>query len=118
MNVATTLWGKKWRYTILVSLKPGPKRFSEIRVVLKGCSVKVLSEVLDEMENNHLIIRKQYNTIPVKVTYELDGFVIELLKVSDIYDHALMIFFYKNRFRLNLPPEIISSLQQKVVTTE
>lgn len=71
LNITCEVIGGKWRMAVLYSLQKGPLRFSEIKEHMPGCSVKVLSSVLKELTDNKLLIRLQYQTIPVKVTYEL-----------------------------------------------
>lgn len=114
LNEGSKLWGKKWRNAILFTLRNGPQRFSEIKKVMgHHCSVKVLSEALDEMERDGLIIRKQYEGIPVKVTYELTTDMYPMGRVLQHYHDALVTFFYKNMDRLAVPPTIRHELEQE-----
>ena len=117
-NMGDELWGKKWRKPIMVALLDGPLRFSEIKKLLPNCSVKVLSEALQEMERDKLIIRKQYPTIPVKVTYELSGDIQDIVKLLPHYENVLVEYFYKNAARLNLSQEVTNQLQALLITKE
>lgn len=115
LNEGSKLWGKKWRNAILFTLRNGPQRFSEIKKQMgHSCSVKVLSEALDEMERDQLIIRKQYEGIPVKVTYELGGDMEPMGRVLQCYHDALVTFFYKNKNKLAIPPHIMLQLEQEI----
>lgn len=111
MNLASELWGKKWRTVIIWHLRDGPLRFSEIKILLSDCSVKVLSEVLKDLEGNQLIIRKQYQGIPVKVTYELHPDTMPLVAAQNMYHDALTVYFLKHAIRFELPADIIEKLK-------
>lgn len=92
----TKIFGRKWRVEIVYSLRNGPLRFSQIKANLPGCSVKVLSESLQDLEQHRIIIRTQYNTIPVKVTYKLAEHTAPLISAIGIY-----LAFMKNHIELN-----------------
>ena len=110
LNTGSELFGKKWRMAILFYLNDGPRRFSEIKKELPNCSVKVLSEALSDMERSKVLIRKQYDGIPVKVTYEMNTDMVELNIVLHVYYKALVIYFEGNYKEKKFPPEIISLL--------
>lgn len=119
LNAGSELWGKKWRNAILFALKTGPKRFSEIRKEIPECSVKMLSEALNDMERDGLLIRTQYTgSIPVKVTYELHEDVGPFVDVLNRYFAALVNFFYKNHERHNVPPHIVELLKKQKLTSK
>lgn len=71
-------------------------RFSEIRRQLPACSVKVLSQTLKDLETCNLVIRKQYSTIPVKVTYTFNTEHQSLAQLLPLLHHAFMIYMFKN----------------------
>lgn len=111
LNAGAEIWGKKWRAAVLWYLKSGEeRRFSEIKRELDGCSVKVLSEVLKELEQNYLVIRTQYPTIPVKVTYKLDSEFIPIFDSFKNYVDQVGEFLYNNHHKYKLPPEVLSEL--------
>ena len=64
--------GQKWKIPILWQLAKSetPMRFSEIRKALKLTDA-MLSKTLDELEEQGMIERIQYNCIPPKVEYTL-----------------------------------------------
>lgn len=101
-NQANDLWAKKWRTEIIWVLRNSPQRFSQIKQQLPGCSVKMLSESLQEMEEKELLIRIQYNTIPVKVTYELKQDIIPLIPSLVVYRKFLAGYFLTNREKFNI----------------
>ena len=58
-------------------------RFNELKRYIKKISDKTLSMNLKELENDRLIIRKEYPQIPPKVEYSLSGRGRSLMKVLD-----------------------------------
>ena len=60
-----------WKLQILVSLKAGPKRFSQIAKDVEGISDKMLSKELKNLESNFLVKRMVYDTFPPTVAYEM-----------------------------------------------
>ncbi|MCA2176775.1 helix-turn-helix transcriptional regulator [Nonomuraea glycinis] len=63
--------GDKWTSKIIVCLKSGPRRFSELQVPLRGVTPKVLTATLRAMERDGLVTRTAYPEIPPRVEYEL-----------------------------------------------
>ncbi|MFI6457825.1 winged helix-turn-helix transcriptional regulator [Streptosporangium amethystogenes] len=63
--------GGKWTAMILVCLRDGPRRFTEMQAVLPGITPKVLTESLRAMENDALLTRKAYPENPPRVQYSL-----------------------------------------------
>lgn len=61
----------KWMGKILLCLEDGPRRFTELRVPLKGITPKVLAESLRALERDGMITRTSYAGIPPRVEYEL-----------------------------------------------
>jgi DNA-binding HxlR family transcriptional regulator len=57
---------------ILCSLSAnGASRYNELLHNVKGISNTMLSQTLREMEQDQLIIRKEYLEVPVRVEYDL-----------------------------------------------
>ena len=71
--VATTvqLIGNKWKLLILRNLTARPWRFNELRKDLDGISQKVLTESLQSMESDGIIVRTVYAEVPPRVEYSL-----------------------------------------------
>lgn len=111
LNLAKQLWGKKWRASVLWHLRDKPLRFSEIKKKLPGCSVKVLSSVLKEMEGNHLITRTEHGGIPPKVTYEISKDAKELNKIWNNYMDVVSLYFYNNAKKYKIPESVIEELR-------
>jgi DNA-binding HxlR family transcriptional regulator len=63
--------GDKWSVLVVMSLKDGPLRFSEIRRAIPGVSQRMLTLTLRGLERDGLVSRKVTPTIPPRVDYEL-----------------------------------------------
>ena len=71
-NNAMEIISGKWKMNILYSLSQlGTMRYGEIKRVLGNVTHKMLSKKLKELEENGLIIRKEYPQISPKVEYSL-----------------------------------------------
>lgn len=64
--------GGKWKLRILSQLLKGDiLRFNELKKKISGITNTMLSNSLNELEKDQLIIRNQYNEMPLRVEYEL-----------------------------------------------
>ena len=63
--------GDKWTAKIIICLRGGPRRFSELQAPLANVTPKVLTESLRAMERDGLVTRTVYAEIPPRVEYEL-----------------------------------------------
>jgi DNA-binding HxlR family transcriptional regulator len=61
----------KWRIPIIISLTYGNKRFGEINRDIEDISPKMLSQELKALEENKIITRTLYDSMPVTVEYSL-----------------------------------------------
>lgn len=59
----------KWKLLILISIFNGNKRFTDIEKSIPRITPKVLAKELKDLEENKLIQRVVYNTIPVHIEY-------------------------------------------------
>ena len=110
LNTGAELVGKKWRAVVIWHLKGGPLRFSQIKKLIPEVSVKVLSEVLKEMEENMLLVRKQYNTIPVKVTYEIHPDASDFIEANVICTIKIGEYIIRNAKRLHVSKDLLEEL--------
>lgn len=110
LNLGAELVGKKWRAVIIWHLKDGPVRFSELKRNIHGISVKVLSEVLKEMEENELLVRKQYSGIPVKVTYEIHANAVGFVEANVVCTIRIAEYISKNHARYKVSGELLEEL--------
>ena len=64
--------GGKWKLPVLCSLmNNGTSRYNELLHSVHGISNTMLSQTLRELERDHLIVRKEYLEVPVRVEYEV-----------------------------------------------
>ena len=64
--------GGKWKLRILLQLlKREVVRFNELKHEISGITNTMLSNSLHELELEQLIIRNQYNEMPLRVEYSL-----------------------------------------------
>lgn len=111
LNTGAELVGKKWRAVVIWYLAAGPKRFSQLKRDIPDVSVKVLSEVLQEMESNDLVIRKQYTTIPVKVTYEIHPDARSFVEANVVCTIRIGEYMILNHKKLEIPEETLAQLK-------
>lgn len=72
MEITLHAIGGKWKPLILYFLiDEGTKRFGEIKAFINHTSHKTLTNQLKELEEDELIIRTAYPTIPPKVEYTI-----------------------------------------------
>ncbi len=67
------LIGGKWKILILCAMNAheGPMRYGELRRAIAGITNTMLAQSLKELEADGLVLRKQYDEIPVRVEYTL-----------------------------------------------
>ncbi len=75
--------GDKWAGMIIRCLEHGPRRFSELRVPLRGITAKVLTQSLRTLERNGLVARTAYAGPTQRVEYELTPLGRSLLEPLD-----------------------------------
>jgi DNA-binding HxlR family transcriptional regulator len=64
-------FGDKWAGMIIRCLEDGPRRFSELRVPLRGITAKVLTRSLRTLERDGFVTRTAHSTPTPRVEYEL-----------------------------------------------
>lgn len=70
----------KWKFHIIWELsKQESIRYNELKRQLKGISNMMLTKNLQELQNNHVVDRIQYNEVPSRVEYSLTQLGKELL---------------------------------------
>lgn len=70
VSVVLQLVGAKWKLLIIKELLKKEFRFVELKKKI-GCTAKVLTACLKEMEEDGLIVKEVYDVIPPKVEYYL-----------------------------------------------
>jgi DNA-binding HxlR family transcriptional regulator len=74
LDVALAVMGRKWKPLILYHLRPGPKRFGDLRRLVSGVSEKVLIQHLRELVEAGVLVRRDYHEVPPKVDYAVTPF--------------------------------------------
>src|SRR5258707_15717692 len=70
--------GDKWSVMLVMELRGGTRRFSELRRTLHGISQKMLTTALRGLERDGFVTRTIHPTIPPKVEYQLTDLGREL----------------------------------------
>ena len=70
VSVVLQLVGARWKILIIKELLKKEMRFVELKKKL-GCTAKVLTNCLKELEEDGLVIREEYDIKPPKVEYYL-----------------------------------------------
>lgn len=73
--------GGKWRMHVIISIRMGNERFTDIQHSIRGITPKMLSKELKELEMHKLIIREIENCYPVKIRYKLDPYTESLVPI-------------------------------------
>lgn len=68
---AMSLLGGKWKMSIIWALRDKPLRLSKLRRMMPGVSESVLILQLKQLQEARLVTRKDYATVPPKVSYNL-----------------------------------------------
>lgn len=90
----------KWKLPVIIALREGNKRFSDIQKQVVGIAAKVLSHELKELELNGFVERVVYNTTPVTVEYIVTEYTDTLDDViMALRDWGLM---HRNRIRAQM----------------
>ncbi|SRR6266496_2098750 len=75
--------GGKYKGRILWYLKEDVLRYGKLKRLVEGISPKMLSQALNELEEDELVIRKVYMEVPLRVEYSLTETGAELIPVID-----------------------------------
>jgi DNA-binding HxlR family transcriptional regulator len=73
----------KWRLPIVLALTFGNRRFGELQRDIGGISPKMLSQELKSLEENKIITRTLYDSMPMTVEYSLTPLGHSLKKLLD-----------------------------------
>lgn len=65
--------GDKWTVLVVMTLKPGPLRFNDIKRAVGGISQQMLTRTLRILERDGMVSRTVYPTVPPQVEYALTG---------------------------------------------
>lgn len=71
IRAALNILGGKWSFLVIVQLSIGRQRFNQLRKNLADISTKALTDTLRHLENNGVVNRQVFPTVPVTVEYSL-----------------------------------------------
>jgi DNA-binding HxlR family transcriptional regulator len=63
--------GDKWSVYVVGSLADGPIRFNALKRAIEGISQRMLTFTLKSLEQDGIVTRTVYPTVPARVDYEL-----------------------------------------------
>jgi len=82
--------GDKWTVMVVGALREGPLRYNEIRRVVDGISQRMLTLTLKGLEQDGLVQRTLFPTIPPRVDYALTDLGRELIvPLRALYEWAV-----------------------------
>jgi DNA-binding HxlR family transcriptional regulator len=82
--------GDKWTVMVVGALHQGPMRYNQIRRAVEGISQRMLTLTLKGLEEDGLVNRTMYPTIPPRVDYELTDLGRKLLMpLQALYEWAV-----------------------------
>ena len=86
VTAVLSLVGDKWSVMIIVILRNGPMRFTEIKRAVGGISQRMLTLTLRGLERDGLVTRTQFERIPPRVDYELTALGCSLRQIVEPLD--------------------------------
>lgn len=82
--------GDKWTVLVVGALSQGPLRYNQIRRVVEGISQRMLTLTLKGLEQDGLVSRTVFPTIPPRVDYELTELGRQLIvPLQSLYDWSV-----------------------------
>lgn len=71
VSAALNVFGGKWKPLMLYFISVDVNRFGQLQRMMPGCSKKVMTENLRELEEVGLVSRKVFAELPPRVIYSL-----------------------------------------------
>lgn len=66
-----TIIGSKWAFLVIGHLNQGPQRFNQLKRSISQISTQSLTTILRHLEDNEVVHRQVFSTVPVTVEYSL-----------------------------------------------
>lgn len=76
--------GRKWHLILLWELSRRPAGFNDLKQRARGISAKMLSQSLNDMEQEHLVVRDVVTERPLRVMYRLTERAEDLAGIFDV----------------------------------
>lgn len=76
--------GGKWKPTILWHLVESTRRYNDLEKLIPDVSQKMLTEHLRDLEQEGVVLRTVYPTVPPKVEYSLSEYGRTLVPVAEV----------------------------------
>ncbi|WPQ65891.1 helix-turn-helix domain-containing protein [Chitinophaga sancti] len=73
----------KWKLPILIAINNGNNRFRDLQRAVPSITTRVLSKELKDLEENRLVIRTVYDSLPVSVLYTVTPYCKSLKPLVD-----------------------------------
>jgi DNA-binding HxlR family transcriptional regulator len=70
-RVVLAMVGDRWSLLVVCHLRPGPRRFTELKGIIDGISQRMLTVTLRGLERDGILIRTVRTVVPAHVSYEL-----------------------------------------------
>ena len=86
LGKAMSALGSKWKPIIILVIKDRTLRFGEIAEHISLISRKVLTDQLREMEEDKLVIRREFKELPPRVEYNLTEKGSALLPILNLLE--------------------------------
>lgn len=74
----------KWKLPIVITINHGKHRFTDIKANIPKITNRVLSKELRDLEDNQMITRTVYNTIPVTIEYKVTAYCLTIKPVIEM----------------------------------
>jgi DNA-binding HxlR family transcriptional regulator len=100
LTFAMIMLAGRWKVNILWNIKAGANRYGMLKAAIPGISEKMLTERLKEMEQDGLLIRKDFKTVPPHVEYSFTPEAKDLYPIlDDLCDWGAKVFPKMNRLQ-------------------
>lgn len=73
--------GDKWTMLVVVTLRDGPRRYTELQREILGISQRMLTLTLRQLQQDGLVTRTAYAEVPPRVEYALTPLSRSLLEI-------------------------------------
>jgi len=114
---ALELVAGKWALLIFPALDAGPMRNSALLRKIEGISQKMLTQTLKELERNGLVLRRDLQTVPPHVEYQLSPLGLSLSKTLVALDQWTQLHHADlelARQRFDQPEKVVGSIVHRL----